>query len=98
MENELNRRFSNIESVPLFSLVTLVDPRFKKVAFTRNASCDQGQNRLISEMSPLALSTQSQPPQHVPENSFDYNYKLWKKFDDMVTAAHNHRTSNTEPP
>ena len=92
----MKKRFSNIESVPLFALATLVDPRFKKVAFTSVSSCYQGQSRLISEMSPLAPSTPSQPPQEAPENSVDYNKELWKKFDDMVAAAHNHQSVSTE--
>jgi intein-encoded DNA endonuclease-like protein len=82
VKDELKRRFSNIESVPLFALATLVHPRFKKVAFTSVMSCNQGQSRLISEMSPSAPSTPSQPPQETPESGVDYNTELWKKFDD----------------
>ena len=94
VKDELKRRLSNIESVPLFAFATLIDPALKKVAFTSVLSCNQGQSRLISEMSP-AWSTPSQPPQEAPENSVDYNKELWKKFD-MVAAAHKHQSVSTE--
>lgn len=107
----MNRRFSNVESVPLFSIATLLDPRFKKVPFSSSSSCDQARRRLISEMSPpasanpssttttlTATSNQSQEAEVGPQEreTTVQSDALWKRFDDMVAAAHDHRSVATE--
>ena len=82
VKNELKRIFSNIQSVPLFALATLLDPRLKKVAFTSVSSSSQGKTHSISEMSPSVPS--------MPTHSVDYNKEFWKKFDDIVAATRDH--------
>ena len=98
----LQRRFSNIESMHVLAVATLLDPRFKKVAFSSNASIDQAQRRLISEMTiALSTSTDEEPDgQHQPETTdngtSNYNEELWKNFDDKVLAAYDHRNLDIE--
>lgn len=86
------QRFPNIKSVYVLVVSTLLDPRFKKVAFSSTASIDEAQRRLISEITIVSSTSadgEDQQSRQTSDNSvgINYNQEPWKSFDDKVTAS-----------
>ena len=86
----------------VLEVATLLDPRFKNVAFSSTACVDQAQRRLISEMTlRLSTSTDEEPggqhqPQTTDNGTSNYNEETWKNFDDKILAACEHCNFDTE--
>ncbi|KAJ8353183.1 hypothetical protein SKAU_G00207500 [Synaphobranchus kaupii] len=64
----MNRRFTNMESEPLYSVATLLDPRYKDRYFTSSDTSKQGKDALIQEVEKMeeALRAVSEPEEKAP--------------------------------
>ena len=65
MLGEVNKRFGQVEKVPMFSIATLLDPRFKKLDFNSPIDCSHAVNTLknmLLQNRPLAPTLQSSEP------------------------------------
>ena len=91
----LRRRFLSVETVHACAAATILDPRFKKLAFTTAQAIDQVSRRLQSEISELD-SPQSSPDTEEAETPMQCGTGLWELFDVRVAQAMSSRTSSTE--
>ena len=77
--NQLNRRFHNIESNTILALGCLLDPRFKKVAFSDIVALEAVLRRLLSEMTGSTIGSTPEPDENESDNStVDTSNLLWK--------------------
>ena len=63
MLGEVNKRFGQVEKVPMFSIATLLDPRFKKLDFNSPVDCSHTVNTLKN------MLLQNRPPASTLESS-----------------------------
>lgn len=91
----LRRRFLSVETVHACAAATILDPRFKKLAFTTAQAIDQVSRHLQSEISELD-SPQSTPDNEETETPMQCGTGLWELFDVRVAQATSCRTSSTE--
>ena len=103
---ELMRRFSQVEQRYTMAVSTLLDPRFKKLAFADSAAVDQAIRRLKSEV----IELMSAVPANEELTSDDGTHgstqlasgppptedSLWASFDRKVCQATSHRTDSTD--
>ena len=68
---ELNKRFSQVEHRFTMAVATLLDPRFKKLAFADSSAVDNAVRRLKGEVLTLITNnpTSGDPPQDREEDS-----------------------------
>jgi len=96
---QMNRRFLNIESNSQLALACLLDPRFKKMAFSDAAALEEAYRRLVNEMAGLKSTTPD--PEDIAGSSSSSSQgdtrpitenPLWKQFDQRVRASMSQRT------
>ena len=91
LKNELlmsmNRRYTNMEQN--FAASTLLDPRFKKLAFGDQAACNQAVQRMTTELA--AALQQSEQEQLITPSQIDVPAEsppnVWSIIDERVTAS-----------
>jgi len=94
----MNRTFLNIESNSQLALACLLDPRFKKMAFSDAAALEECYRRLVNEMAGLKSTTPD--PEDIAGGSRSSQgdtrpiteNPLWKQFDQRVHASMSQRT------
>ncbi|KAK3895702.1 hypothetical protein Pcinc_000625 [Petrolisthes cinctipes] len=108
IQMEMSKRFSNIEANHRLAAATFLDPRFKRVTFTKPAMADQVQKRLTTEMCSIkAEETEngSDPDDPGPSSSESTctatsekqsNTRMWEWFEKKAKASEVHRTSSVE--
>nr|XP_033331624.1 zinc finger BED domain-containing protein 1-like [Megalopta genalis] len=92
--NELDLRFENIETHPVYSVATFLDPRYKNIAFRSDESVALVQNQLISRCrfwengngycGPRATATKPEGDDNAARLPND---TLWAEFDKKVQEA-----------
>ena len=98
LKSELLRRFSHAEQRYTMAVSTLLDPRFKKLAFADTSTVDNAIRRLTAEVQTLTtnkfiVSTSNNEEAAETEVGKD---TLWASFDTKVTQATSHRTDATD--
>ena len=95
---EMNHRFLNIESNAILASACLLDPQFKKVAFTDTCALDTAVQRLVCEMTGSVV-TSPEPEERgsdgTRDGSGDLNV-LWKQFDQRVRDISSERTTSVD--
>ena len=77
---QMNRRFANIEANYLLAVAAIVDPRYKKAAFSDLGSLETVTRRMMNEAAsctPEPEAADSQPARKKPS-------QLWEEFDKRV--------------
>ena len=97
---ELNKRFSRIEQRYTMAVATLLDPRFKKIAFADTSAVDQAVRRLQGEVKAMIDDEAHQAPWN-PDLQQSNNDQptvagLWVAFDEKVAEATSHRSGGTD--
>ena len=91
--SSMARRFTNIEANFTLAASTLLDPRFKKIAFSDGSTCNQAVQRLTTELSSIIAANESQArstdEQHAETS---HSSDLWHFIDQSVAASQS-RTS-----
>jgi len=90
---QMNHTFLNIESNSQLALACLLDPRFKKMAFSDAAALEEAYRRLVNEMAGLKSTTPD--PEDIAGSSSSSQgdtrpiteNSLWKQFDQRVRAS-----------
>ncbi|XP_078039012.1 E3 SUMO-protein ligase ZBED1 [Augochlora pura] len=92
--NELGRRFENVETHPVYSIATFLDPRYKSIAFRSSESVALVQNQLIGRCRFCETGNYNDSPQLATTtmpDSYDTvlqpNDSLWAEFDKKVQKA-----------
>ncbi|XP_047103747.1 E3 SUMO-protein ligase ZBED1-like, partial [Schistocerca piceifrons] len=91
LKEGLTNRFSNLEQSKSIALATLLDPRFKLLAFQNQAAADNTKKQLINIVAqklekcrPVGI----QPSQSVePNNLATESFSVWGIFDKLVKHA-----------
>ena len=95
----LRRRFLGVENLHVCAAATLLDPRFKKLAFSDTSSIDRVVSRIQTELTDLD-SPHSSPSTEDETSSVQQSGKnspdLWELFDAKVAEASSKRSSTTE--
>ena len=86
------QRFLNMEDNQLVAFATLLDPRFKKVAFTNKVSAENMSRQLVSESSTHHAQGSHQPEDSVPNDPPPSENPLWRFFDEEVASITTSRT------
>ena len=94
---EMNHRFLNIESNAILASACLLDPRFKKVAFTDTCALDTAVRRLVCEMTGSVVTPEPEERGSggTRDGSGDLNV-LWKQFDQRVRDTSSERTTSVD--
>ncbi|XP_055082535.1 E3 SUMO-protein ligase ZBED1-like isoform X2 [Periophthalmus magnuspinnatus] len=95
LKNNVKEKMSGLEKVTSLSLATILDPRFKEVAFCSPSNAQAAVERLSRECASLIeLRTQGEvQPQPSPAPSDDNN--LWALLDSHVVAQQTSRASHS---
>ncbi|XP_011407706.1 PREDICTED: zinc finger BED domain-containing protein 4-like [Amphimedon queenslandica] len=100
---ELMRRFSQVEQRYTMAVSTLLDPRFKKLAFADSAAVDQAIRRLKSEVIDLMSAVPANDELRNDDDTESASAgppptedSLWASFDRKVCQASSHRTDSTD--
>ena len=97
LKHQMKRRFAQIESNYILAAPTILDPRFKKVAFCSLEIAEQTVQRISAELG--GLTSPSQEPsanaRTIPESSKHVS-ELWGTFDKKVAEASSHRSVTVE--
>ena len=91
----MRRRYSSNESNYMLAASTLLDPRFKKLAFGDSTGCNQAVQRITTE---LAAAIQQTPPEQneIQDQSSSYSQNsvevstsnnVWSVIDERVAAS-----------
>ena len=81
------------------AVATLLDPRFKKLAFADSSAVDNAVRRLKGKVLTLITNnpTSGDPPQDREEEQPTQTVSsLWATFDEKVTRATSHRNDGTD--
>lgn len=86
LKDELLARFGNIEENQLITQATLLDPRFKKFAFSNENHCKKAVNLLKAKAQSIILEPDEPIHQQVTTltSTSDSSSALWKEFDETV--------------
>ena len=88
LKNELFSRFGKIEENMLISQATLLDPRFKKFAFSNENNCNNAVNFLKAKAQSIIIEsdepTSKQIAATTSSSTVNSNSALWKEFDETV--------------
>lgn len=103
LKRQLKRRFSQLESNHTLSTSTILDPRFKKIAFCSADTAERTIDRIsavacniiTNDTNESATGTASTTTQNNTEQSVHEN-DLWGSFDKKVAEASTHRSSSIE--
>jgi hypothetical protein len=99
LQRELQRRFSQIEHRFTLAIATLLDPRFKTLAFADTSAVERVV-RKIKEDILNKLTSESEEneenPSHSTETEPFSSSSLWASFDETVSRATSHRTIDTD--
>uniref|UniRef100_A0A1X7T797 HAT C-terminal dimerisation domain-containing protein n=2 Tax=Amphimedon queenslandica TaxID=400682 RepID=A0A1X7T797_AMPQE len=88
--------FLNIEEHELLALATLLDPRFKKLAFANKEAADKAARYIMGEISSLEPSSLSTDTDVSLTSGPSSESPLWQFFDQQVLEVSSQRTpSNT---
>lgn len=91
------RKFANVESVIPLTLATILDPRFKNLAFVSNSKADEAICILINQCSNI-ISVESYQQEYNPPTTETIDNELWLSFDKSVfekNQRHNARVDAT---
>ncbi|KAL3976200.1 kinesin family member 14 [Sarotherodon galilaeus] len=102
LHDQLGRRVtdtaSNLESLSVLTLSTLLDPRFKTLGFRSSSKCSEAVNRLKVECAAVIARTTSEPqPGPSSEQSpVPGKFKnLWQRLDEEVGRQTNNATADS---
>ena len=84
---EMKGRFLGMEANKILSLSTLLDPRFKKLAFADKDATEKGLRILVSEASSADVNPYDSTTQAQPTSSTSSTSSLWQLFDEQVTQT-----------
>ncbi|XP_047002335.1 E3 SUMO-protein ligase ZBED1-like [Schistocerca americana] len=91
LKEGLTNRFSNLEQSKSIALATLLDPRFKLLAFQNQAPADNTKKQLINIVAQKLAKCRPvgiQPSQSVePNNLATESFSVWGIFDKLVKHA-----------
>ena len=91
-----NRFPAGMEEFPLAALPTLLDPQFKKVAFSNRSSADKMARVLLNEATALHLPTTTSPATAESTASDSSSSSgLWQFFEQQVADISSQQTSST---
>ena len=93
---ELQKRFQQIEFVHVAAIGTLLDPRFKKLAFVEHSALEQEIQRLQVEVRDIELQNEDEEPSVEQPQTPPRKQSLWDTFDEKVAQATCHRTNGTD--
>ena len=101
--HKMNRKFLNMEDNMLLAVPTLLDPRFKKVAFSNFGIAASVAQYVIREIA-ASLRLHDEPPPNEVEiivedmsyDSEDGDKSLWQFFDQQVAQASTKRSISSE--
>ena len=100
LKRQLKRRFSQVESHHTLSASTILDPRFKKIAFSSADSAERTIERISGEVCNVILNDtdESTPASTTGQNTEEsvHESDLWGTFDKKVAEASMHRTNSVE--
>ena len=95
---EMRSRFLGMEDNKMLALSTLLDPRFKKLAFADRDAAEKGIRTIVSEAS-VDVNTSSDPgpasSQTNSTHSTSLEPNLWQVFDEQVTQVAIQRSLGT---
>ncbi|CAB4036879.1 zinc finger BED domain-containing 1-like [Paramuricea clavata] len=104
LKRQLKRRFSQLESNHTLSASTILDPRFKKIAFCSADTAERTIDRISSEAcniitndtneSGTAMSASTTTQNNTEQSAHESD--LWGSFDKKVAEASTHRSSSVE--
>ena len=96
--SELQRRFALTESIYVMAVATLLDPRFKKLAFVDTSAMETAIRRLKGEIQDIAAQKEISETEMETEAQVQPQKEksLWDAFDEKVTEATSHRTPETD--
>ena len=94
--SELQRRFALIESIYVMAIATLLDPRFKKLAFVDTSAMETAIHRLKGEIQDIAAQKEISETETEVQVQPQKERSLWDAFDEKVTEATSHRTPETD--
>ena len=98
LKSELLRRFAHVEQRYTMAVSTLLDSRFKKLAFADTSAVDNAARRLTAEVQTLITNkfiASTSNNEEAAETEVEKD-TLWASFDTKVTQASSHRTDGTD--
>ena len=98
LKSELLRKFSHAEQHYTMAVSTLLDPRFKKLAFADTSAVDNAVRRLTAEVQILITNkfiASTSNNEEAAETEVEKD-TLWASFDTKVAQATSHRTDATD--
>lgn len=88
LKDELSLRFDKIEENQLITQATLLDPRFKKHAFSSEINCKNAVEFLTTKAQSILLQSDEPSHQQITTSTSTINSSsdsaLWKEFDETV--------------
>lgn len=88
LKDELFSRFGKIEENQLITQATLLDPRFKKYAFSSESNCNNAVEFLKAKAQSILLQSDEPSNQQITSTTSTINSSsgsaLWKEFDETV--------------
>ncbi|KAI2643954.1 E3 SUMO-protein ligase ZBED1 [Labeo rohita] len=101
LQQYINKRCSNVESIRVLALATLLDPRFKTFGFGNQDNAREAEQlltaecasiiRLTSEHASQAEASSSQAAQNPPSSD-----DLWQLLDSRVSETQRHHSCNAD--
>ncbi|KAL0161448.1 hypothetical protein M9458_045173, partial [Cirrhinus mrigala] len=101
LQQYINKRCSNVESIRVLTLATLLDPRFKTLGFGNQDNARKAEQlltdecasiiRLTSEHDSQAEASSSQAAQNPPSSD-----DLWELLDSRVSETQQHHSCNAD--
>ena len=89
--SQMNRRFVNMESNFILSVAALIDPRYKKAAFSDLGALESTIRRMVNE----AASCTPEPEPFENELAPKKTNQLWEEFDKRVEETSTRRSATT---
>ncbi|XP_025759038.1 zinc finger BED domain-containing protein 4 [Oreochromis niloticus] len=99
LHDQLRRRVtdtaSNLESLSVLTLSTLLDPRFKTLGFRSSSKCSEAVNRLKVECAAVIARTTSEPQPGPSSEQSPVPENLWQWLDEEVGRQTNNATADS---
>ncbi|CAI5637704.1 zinc finger BED domain-containing protein 1 isoform X1 [Oreochromis niloticus] len=99
LHDQLRRRVtdtaSNLESLSVLTLSTLLDPRFKTLGFRSSSKCSEAVNRLKVECAAVIARTTSEPQPGPSSEQSPVQENLWHRLDEEVGRQTNNATADS---
>ncbi|XP_019858685.1 PREDICTED: zinc finger BED domain-containing protein 1-like [Amphimedon queenslandica] len=100
LADELESRFSALETSYLSCVTTFLDPRLKKIPFSSQTSVEHTTNRIIREMTSHEVGStgidNSAGNSGSSTQSTEPSQSLWNTFDRSVAESTSHRNTGTD--